>query len=539
MRALKALLPTSLLLLVLAAPAQGATFTVNTLSDGGDNTSADGLCVTSGGDCTFRAAVEQADAASTPDEIVLGPGVHSLTSSVSVSNNDVTIRGAGAGATTIHQTTTGERVLAVSNSTSVIRDLALTGGSPTFAGGGVYADVSGANSVLMERVLIADNEVFGGAGASPYGGGVVKTGPGLLTIRSSTVSDNRVATIDPTVAVTAYGGGIAHLDGPLNVVNTTIVNNEAEGLGPSAAAFGGGINVDGGATALSNVTLAGNTASGNSGNGGNLASNFSGHLNVENSIVAYGTALASGGGCHVSSGGTLTSSGRNIDTGSSCAFVAPHLSNTDPLLLPPGSNGGPTPTLLPAAASPAINAAIGCPTPATDQRGVARPQGAACDIGAVELVPASGGGEPPPAPDLVPPIVSDFSISARRFRTARATRRTRSLPRATNLVFHLSEPALVDFRFQRRLAGRRGRNGICQRPARRNRGRRRCVRWVAAGSLADNLLEGTQSMHFNGNVTRGGRGRTLGAGSYRVRIEATDPAGHSSAPAGGRFRVVR
>ena len=65
------------------------------------------------------------------------------------------------------------------------------------------------------------------------------------------------------------------------------------------------------------------------------------------------------------------------------------------------------------------------------------------------------------------------------------------------------------------------------------------MRWLAAGSLADNLLEGTQSMHFNGNVTRGGRGRTLGAGFFRVRVEATDPAGHSSAPAGGRFRVVR
>jgi hypothetical protein len=538
MRALKALLPTSLLLLVLAAPAQGATFSVNSLADGFDDVVGDGICATAGAVCTVRAAVEEADAVSTPDEIVLGPGVHSLTSSVSVSTNDVTIRGAGAGATTIHQTTAGQRVLSLSNSTVAIRDLALTGGSPAFAGGGLYADVSGTHSVLMERVLIADNEVSGGAGASPYGGGIAKDGPGLLTIRSSTVSDNRVEAIDPTVAVTAYGGGIAHLEGPLNVVNTTIVNNEAEGLGPSAAAFGGGINSDGGATALSNVTLAGNTASGTSGNGGNLASNFSGHLNVENSIVAYGAALAFGGGCHVSGGGTLTSSGRNIETGSSCAFGAPHLSNTDPLLLPPGNNGGPTPTLLPAATSPAINAAIGCPTPATDQRGVARPQGAACDIGAVELVPASGGGEPP-ALDLVAPIVSDFSISARRFRTTRATRLTRSLPRATNLVFHLSEPALVDFRFQRRTAGRRGRNGICQRPARRNRGRRRCVRWMAAGSLADNLLEGTQSLRFNGNVTRAGRGRTLGAGSYRVRIEATDPAGHSSAPAGGRFRVVR
>ena len=37
------------------------------------------------------------------------------------------------------------------------------------------------------------------------------------------------------------------------------------------------------------------------------------------------------------------------------------------------------------AGSPAIDAAAGCPPPDTDERGVARPQGAACDIGAVEI----------------------------------------------------------------------------------------------------------------------------------------------------------
>ena len=38
--------------------------------------------------------------------------------------------------------------------------------------------------------------------------------------------------------------------------------------------------------------------------------------------------------------------------------------------------------LMPAANSPALDNGANCP--ATDQRGVARPQGAACDIGAVE-----------------------------------------------------------------------------------------------------------------------------------------------------------
>ena len=73
---------------------------------------------------------------------------------------------------------------------------------------------AGSHSVLVERVLIADNEVSTSAGASPFGGGVAKNGSGVLTIRSSTVRDNRVATSDPTAPVTAYGGGISHDDGP-------------------------------------------------------------------------------------------------------------------------------------------------------------------------------------------------------------------------------------------------------------------------------------------------------------------------------------
>jgi hypothetical protein len=49
-------------------------------------------------------------------------------------------------------------------------------------------------------------------------------------------------------------------------------------------------------------------------------------------------------------------------------------------------NGGSTETHALLTGSPAIDAGSpDCPPPATDQRGVARPQGAACDIGAFEL----------------------------------------------------------------------------------------------------------------------------------------------------------
>ena len=58
-----------------------------------------------------------------------------------------------------------------------------------------------------------------------------------------------------------------------------------------------------------------------------------------------------------------------------------------------GDHGGPTQTIPVMSPSAAISAAVGCPPPATDQRGVTRPQGPGCDSGAYEAevaVPLGG-----------------------------------------------------------------------------------------------------------------------------------------------------
>jgi hypothetical protein len=57
----------------------------------------------------------------------------------------------------------------------------------------------------------------------------------------------------------------------------------------------------------------------------------------------------------------------------------------DPGLGPLADNGGPTETHALRPGSVAISAAVDCPPPDTDQRGVPRPQGAACDTGAYEF----------------------------------------------------------------------------------------------------------------------------------------------------------
>ena len=75
----------------------------------------------------------------------------------------------------------------------------------------------------------------------------------------------------------------------------------------------------------------------------------------------------------------------NIDDGTSCNFNAvADQTNSDPLLGSLTNNGGPTLTMEPGAGSPAIDQADSSACPSTDQRGVSRPQGPRCDIGAVE-----------------------------------------------------------------------------------------------------------------------------------------------------------
>jgi hypothetical protein len=87
--------------------------------------------------------------------------------------------------------------------------------------------------------------------------------------------------------------------------------------------------------------------------------------------------------------GPITDGGHNICSDSSANFISPtSRENTDPLLAPLTDNGGPTGTMALLPGSPAIDAGDDSLCPAADQRGVPRPIGVHCDIGAYESVPA-------------------------------------------------------------------------------------------------------------------------------------------------------
>ena len=152
--------------------------------------------------------------------------------------------------------------------------------------------------------------------------------------------------------------------------NSTISGN--------SAATGGGIAGTPSASTLTvtNSTIAGNSASGS---GGGISKSGT-TVKLINTIVANNT----GGDCS----GAMTSQGHNLDSDNTCSLTqGTDLPNTDPLLGALQDNGGLTLTHALLSWSPAIDAGDDAAAPATDQRGVSRPQGSASDIGAFELAP--------------------------------------------------------------------------------------------------------------------------------------------------------
>jgi predicted outer membrane repeat protein len=276
-------------------------------------------------------------------------------------------------------------------------------------GGAIYADEDG-------DVTVIDSTVDGSDADGP--GGAIWTLDGDVTVVNSTLNGNRAddrggaiggeadvtvinSTIARNAAVAHVGGGI-WARGDLFVANSTISNNYAEGEG-------GGILASGDvrlyyATILDNAaSVAANVGAGD-------------RLEAFGSIIGPARIMDLGGqvqptetNCRVYSS---TSSGQNFVTDESCGLSNPSdtVGQGNPMLGALRENGGLGETRLPEPGSPVLNripaadcsfgpfddaiegerhlegliedrlALIG-----KDQRGVSRPQGPACDVGAVEL----------------------------------------------------------------------------------------------------------------------------------------------------------
>jgi hypothetical protein len=259
-------------------------------------------------------------------------------------------------------------------------------GSSMF-GGGIYFDGTRAS---LSRVAITGNELRpnGNLGDEGDGAGLEMEGGTGNTLEGVTIARNRATINNPTAEnVTLIGGGA--LIAGAAIVNTTIANNSiTENIEKDGTALAGGLGVTGPATIV-NSTLVGNELRGEGtalqSEGGDLW--VAARAEVENSIFAAGTVRGGGQNCAIQHpDGELISLGHNIDSLIQCAFhAAGDQSTVDPMVGPLAENGGPVETLALQPGSPATDAADAAGCPATDARGVLRPAGAACDIGAFEV----------------------------------------------------------------------------------------------------------------------------------------------------------
>lgn len=295
-----------------------------------------------------------------------------------IADPDVRILGTGSSPSTIEQTTQ-DGVIDLHSGSLELEHVVISGASGFLA--------NGINTASGTELTVANSAVNGNIGESTAGGGLRILGDAVLT--NSTVSGNTVQ---------GDGGGVfVAASGKATLTNVTVSGNTAQGPGN----LGGGIGVAfDGTVVLTNSTVSANRATGGEGGGVGLldSSNDTATLVLRGTILAANTG-PQGADCarSASSAGppVTTSQGHNLLGDLGNCELAPQtgdqLNVSNPGLGPLASNGGPTQTRALLAGSPAIDAG-GSECPATDQRGVARPQGPACDIGAFELQPP----EPPP-----------------------------------------------------------------------------------------------------------------------------------------------
>jgi CSLREA domain-containing protein len=288
-----------------------------------------------------------------------------------------------------------------------LHNLTVADGSADGEGGGIYNQLG---TLKVDHSTLSNNSAdFGGgiynqngtlkvinstlSGNSALEGGGIRNG-GTLEVTNSTLSGNS-STGSP-----GFGGGIVN-SGPgitATVTRSTLSNNTTA----TTSGSGGGIYNDLATLTVINSTLSGNNNGGNfSGSGG--IHNNNGTLNVISSTFSNNGVRNDGGTTalgntileNVPTGnncvGTVTDDGYNISDDGSCNFTETTSKNsTDPKLASSlANNGGPTQTIALLMGSPALNAIPkgqnGCGTEIkTDQRGVKRPQGNKCDIGAFE-----------------------------------------------------------------------------------------------------------------------------------------------------------
>lgn len=331
------ILSTTLILSVMFVwEAAAATYTVDTIADTSD-AALNGICQTSGGACSLRAAMQEANAFLGTDTILFDSTLFATPKTITLTNDlpdidsSMIIDGPGDKRLTIDGSDNHTPFLILSG-TVTIRDLTIQdgegasgwGGAISIDGGNVALtniDVTSGDGYGVYNSVFATTTITGCAISDSSSTGIFNTG--VLTVINSAIRDNG-------------GNGIRHdpsIVRLLTITNSSITGNAAlEGAGiwsggdteiydssiaeNSAVSTGGGVYIWDGSVTLTNSTISENSAVYGGGVynqlgnltaidsliSGNEASNSGGaifnkvDLIVQNSTVIGNTAALNGGG---------------------------------------------------------------------------------------------------------------------------------------------------------------------------------------------------------------------------------------------------
>jgi uncharacterized protein DUF11/polymorphic membrane protein len=283
-------------------------------------------------------------------------------------------------------------------------------------GGAIYIDGSEYNLLTLRRVVFANNVAtnLGGAihtwmyglpsgmvveDSTFSGNSCVENGGGIFHMNGSLAISGTTFANNTTVG---QGGGLWVLrdagqpnDTPVSIANSTFVGNRATRVCDGCYSVGGAISNNGATSfTLTHSTITGNFAGWT---GGGIASASAG-TTVRATIIANNTAANGGHTWNIAHNctNTMGEGGYNVQwptlnpSDGNDRPCTGSVSIADPRLGTLGSYGGLTQTVPLLGNSTLINViTTGCPPPGTDQRGVARPQGSGCDIGAYEFRPSA------------------------------------------------------------------------------------------------------------------------------------------------------
>jgi len=192
-------------------------------------------------------------------------------------------------------------------------------------------------------------------------------GPGVLYLHRQNAEISATSFLDNS---SATGCGVIQADtGDLHILNSTFAGNEAlEGVGGAICDFQ--------TTAIDFCTFADNGADGGAGFFAGAVFGFG--TAIDNSILAGNSGA--GGGNQETCNDVGHEGGNNVQWPEGHSACTADTTFADPLLGSLADNGGPTLTMMPAAADEIVQVGTDCP--ATDQAGEAR--ATPCTIGAVE-----------------------------------------------------------------------------------------------------------------------------------------------------------